>query len=358
MVNNSSDIVIIGAGLTGLTLAYLLRSTNLSVQILEARERPGGRILTQTTPSGATIEMGATWLGRKHSSLSSLLRELNIDIFEQVLGDRAIYEPISSSPAQLVVLPENSDPSFRIKGGTSKLIEALLESIPNSRISYNQVVQNIGDVGDGIEVKSDTGVFRSKIAVSTLPPYLLHKTISITPPFDPELIELMEQTHTWMGESIKFGLEYKEPFWRDVSTSGTVFSNVGPVTELYDHSNYDDDRYALKGFLNGNFYSLSKDERRLRVLAQLRKYYGKAVDSFINYSEKVWANESHTFVPYERSVFPHQNNGNEQFQNAQMKGKLILAGAETSGSFPGYMDGAVQSARRAYTYIVNRIVER
>jgi monoamine oxidase len=353
MENNLSDIIIIGAGLTGLTLAYLLRNTNLSVQILEARERPGGRIHTAAAPSGVTIEMGATWMGRKHTSLSSLLKDLKIDIFEQALGERAIYESMSGSPAQLVVLPENSDPSFRIRGGTSKLIEALLESIPDSHISYNKVVQTIADTGDGVEVKSETAVFRGKIVVSTLPPYLLHKTVSINPPFPTDLSRLMDQTHTWMGESIKFGLVYKTPFWREAKTSGTLFSNVGPVTEMYDHTHFEDDRYALKGFLNTSFYSMPVEERRLRILNQLRTYYGDVVDTFLAYFEKVWAYETFTYSEYEKPVFPHQNNGNPLYRQAWINGKLLIAGSETAGEFPGYMEGAVQSAEWVQKYILN-----
>lgn len=39
-----------------------------------------------------------------------------------------------------------------------------------------------------------------------------------------------------MGESIKVGLTYATPFWREKS-SETIFSNVGPIPEMYDYSN-------------------------------------------------------------------------------------------------------------------------
>lgn len=42
-----SDILIIGGGLTGLTLAYLLRTKKVKVKVIEARERLGGRIFTK-----------------------------------------------------------------------------------------------------------------------------------------------------------------------------------------------------------------------------------------------------------------------------------------------------------------------
>ena len=65
----NSDIVIIGAGLTGLTLAYLLRNSGKKVFIVEARNRLGGRILTKGMETNQPIEMGATWLGNNTNDL-------------------------------------------------------------------------------------------------------------------------------------------------------------------------------------------------------------------------------------------------------------------------------------------------
>ncbi len=138
-----SDIVVIGGGLTGLTLAYLFKDSNKRVHIIEARKRLGGRILTSYKESSAPIEMGATWLGSKHTQLNALLKALKIDIFQQVLGDTAIYEPISTSPHQLVTLPPNNEPSFRIKGGIATLIQRLANFISDEQIYLQQTVTSI-----------------------------------------------------------------------------------------------------------------------------------------------------------------------------------------------------------------------
>ena len=118
-----SDVIIIGAGLTGLSIAYFLKEEGLKITILEANNRLGGRILTDNYPHGPRVEMGATWLGKKHLHLNILLKDLNIGIFEQALGSTAFYEPISTSPPQIVTLPPNNDPSYRIKNGSYHLIE-------------------------------------------------------------------------------------------------------------------------------------------------------------------------------------------------------------------------------------------
>ena len=334
---------------------YLLRNTSLNSILIEGRERLGGRIYS--TPSDAQnppIEMGATWWGPKHTRLEALLKTLKIPVFPQRLGEKAIYEPISTSPFQLVTLPEEDQPSFRIGGGTATLIRTLASMLPEAEIHLEMQVAGITETEDGLRVECQGQEYHARLVVSTLPPYLLKETVNITPPLPAKLSEVMEQTHTWMGESIKFGLAYDRPFWREANSSGTVFSSVGPVTEMYDHSNIQDNQYALKGFISSSFYTLSETERRTRILRQLRTYYGDAVDTFRTYTEKVWAQDSMTYAPYGRSVFPHQNNGNSEYRKARLGGKLLIAGSETAPEYPGYMEGAVQSAEWVADFIENR----
>lgn len=50
------DVVIVGAGMTGLCLAQHLLNASISVQILEARDRVGGRVY-----SVDGLDLGATW---------------------------------------------------------------------------------------------------------------------------------------------------------------------------------------------------------------------------------------------------------------------------------------------------------
>lgn len=343
-----SDITIIGGGLTGLTLAYLLREKNCTVSIVEARERLGGRIQTKYQEPYAPQEMGATWLGKKHEHLRTLLEKLNIGVFEQVLGKTAIYEAISTSPPQLVQLPPNDEPSYRIQGGTSTLIQTLAGKINQEDIYTDQVVKSIKQKENFLSVKSQELEFQSSFVISTLPPYLLTNTINITPKLPGSLLNMAQQTHTWMGESIKISLTYKEPFWRAENSSGTIFSNVGPIPEMYDHSNYEDNKFALKGFLNGAYFSLSKEERLAMILNQLRKYYGAKAEEYLTYEETIWRKEAFTFAPYATHVLPHQNNGNALYRQAFLSGKFFVAGSETSGNFPGYMEGAVQSAQAIF----------
>ncbi len=119
----------------------------------------------------------------------------------------------------------------------------------------------------------------------------------------------MGNTHTWMGESIKFAVEYESPFWRQQEYSGTVFSHAGIAVELYDHSDFKKTCYALKGFLSADASVLTKEERKFRVVEQLTRLLGGKAADCLSYTERVWGKETYTFSDYSKYVMPHQNNG-------------------------------------------------
>jgi monoamine oxidase len=57
------DVIVIGAGLAGLAAADHLVNAGLSVAILEARDRLGGRVWTKRGAAAVPIELGPEWIG-------------------------------------------------------------------------------------------------------------------------------------------------------------------------------------------------------------------------------------------------------------------------------------------------------
>lgn len=57
-----TDVVVIGAGAAGISAAREMRARGLTVQVIEADSRIGGRVATDTTTFGAPYDFGAHWL--------------------------------------------------------------------------------------------------------------------------------------------------------------------------------------------------------------------------------------------------------------------------------------------------------
>ncbi len=79
------DVIVVGAGITGLAAGRLLAEAGLTVAILEARDRIGGRILT-VRERGEIIEMGAEFVHGRPPELLALLAEAGLEIYERT-GD-------------------------------------------------------------------------------------------------------------------------------------------------------------------------------------------------------------------------------------------------------------------------------
>ena len=86
-----ADVIIVGAGLSGMIAARAVQAAGLQPLILEANDRVGGRILTETV-DGMPFELGAQWIGDTHERMFRLAAELGVETFAQYDEGETSYE--------------------------------------------------------------------------------------------------------------------------------------------------------------------------------------------------------------------------------------------------------------------------
>jgi len=329
--------LIIGAGLSGLTTANILRKNGEEdFIVLEARDRTGGRIFTEDG-----VDLGATWFQEQHTFTNELLSEYNLDSFEQFSKGKSILVYNSMAPAHFFESDPNAPSAKRISGGSEALINALSSSIM-ANIELESPVTSIKNHKGILEVIAKNKNYHAEKVIVCLPPKIAQK-IDYTPSLPNHLIEAMQKTHTWMSNAIKVGITYKEAFWKMKDLSGTIIGQIGPVIELYDHCNATENQYSLMGFVNEGLREEKPEARKERILAYLEKYLGPEARNYKNYLEKDWAEASYTSGTPLKSVYMSPQYGNPVFENTYFNDKLYFSGTETSPIYGGYLEGAIYS---------------
>ncbi|MET8423433.1 NAD(P)/FAD-dependent oxidoreductase [Nocardia sp. NPDC004860] len=109
------DVVIVGAGPSGLTAATELHKAGLTVAVLEARDRVGGRTWTGDIEN-AMIEIGGQWLSPHHTAALELVEELGLKTFSRYRDGESVYLAADGTRQQFTgdVFPAPADTAAEI----------------------------------------------------------------------------------------------------------------------------------------------------------------------------------------------------------------------------------------------------
>lgn len=354
-----ADVAIVGAGLCGLALARALQAQGLSVTVVEARERLGGRVLTlHCEATGQALDMGPTWFWPEtEPRIAALLAGLGLASAPQHdPGDALWLTDPNREPERREEAPGGVHAGAqRIEGGAARLVDALAAALPAGSVHTGSALRLLRDRGAWLELQIEqqdgrTRLLRARHAVLALPPRLVHERIAFDPPLPAALADALAATPTWMAAQAKALTTYPRPFWRAAGHSGNAFVRHAQAMlgEVFDAGDDATGAGALGGFVALGPAQRVDFRRGMPMLieSQLAQLYGAQAQQDGRQHVLDWADEPWTCSSADRESPPAPPQADPALRRAHWAGRLHFGGSESAAHGAGHMEGALESAAR------------
>lgn len=352
-----AQVVVVGAGLSGLVAARLLERLGLGATLLEARERVGGRVFGVAAEDGAhRFDLGPAWVWPAlNPRTADWLNTLGLALFEQQERGAGLVESPSQALRRHATGFAQQPPSMRVVGGTARLTDALQAQLVRTQVRLGTRVCGLVSCTDGtVSVEFERGGQAGTLVASSvllaLPPRLLAATIRWSPALPVELLRHWGDAPTWMAGHAKLLALYPTPFWRMAGLSGSAVSQAGPLAEVHDASDAEGRHAALFGFLGVPVAWRRRMGRQALIdasVAQLGRLFGAQALTPQAVHLQDWAEDAETATPADASPASTHPAPMSTALPAPWCDRIQLAGSEFAPDFPGYLEGAVLAAERA-----------
>ncbi len=127
--NDTVQVAVVGAGFAGLTTARILKKAGLSVAVLEARDRLGGRIHTRHAPDGTPIDVGGQWIGPTQDRVLALAHQLGVETFAAYDAGETTYWLDGQKTRCAGMLPPYSGETLAEVEGIFQKLDALAATV-------------------------------------------------------------------------------------------------------------------------------------------------------------------------------------------------------------------------------------
>jgi monoamine oxidase len=126
-----ADVVVVGAGLAGLSAARRLVDAGAEVVVLEARNRVGGRTLTLPAADGTPIDHGGQWIGPTQDRIAALAERVGVTTYPSY--ERGLNTEFRDGRAHRYhgQLPDGGDPVTAVAIGQAiRELDAMAAQVP------------------------------------------------------------------------------------------------------------------------------------------------------------------------------------------------------------------------------------
>lgn len=356
------DIVIVGAGLSGLASAILLTEAGKKVLILEARNSAGGRIRSVFDKTGKTYlaDLGPTWVWPAFQPvIADWISKLGLQVFPQFDTGNTILDYGPDTEPEARFLPGQQG-SMRVVGGSQALVDAMVARLPEGALLTNTSVNTIDASDKAINIHTgnpDDEIIQAQKIIIATPPRIALKTINWKFELPRELSNGLDMMPTWMAPHAKVSVVYEKAFWRDQGLSGRIASRAGPIVEGHDHCSADGSIAALWGFIGWPHEmrtEMGTEALKLEVLQQLKRCFGKDSPDPISITIEDWSQDTLVTSPNDLSgPMNHPSVGPKNLRMGYADNRIWFAGAETAEQSPGLIEGAFDSANRVAAQVLS-----
>ncbi len=315
----NAEIVIVGAGLSGLALAHALKLEGRDVLLLEARDRVGGRILSQ-----GGYDLGPAWIWPHNQRMLALVDNLGLRTFPQYSDGRLAFEDAQGNVRRDFDFAPMGD-ALRVSGGLAQITNALAQKLGDT-LCLSHPVQRVIEEDEFVTLSGNGFSLRADFVVLALPPRLAAQMGVVVP-----------DVPTWMAGHAKLVAVYDTPFWRDAGLNGDAISHHGPLAEIHDASPMDGTEGALFGFAMPGTARQSGFEAL--AVAQLVRLFGPKAAEPRGVVVKDWSADMATATSADLEPLK----SHPMFSTVTPTPRVIFAGTETAPSHGGFLEGALEA---------------